>query len=368
MGDHKYVQVYEQLVGEMADGVYGPGDPLPPEPMLAERFGIARGTIRQALDRMERRGLIRRVRGRGTFVRDDAPVQLRRGLDAVALLVPEQAGFYPSLMDGFEQASAASRNQVIVVNTRNNAHVQGDAILQLIDKQVAGVVIVPVLAESMTPAYQVRQLQRHQIPVVLCHRGVLGTRAPVLALRGREIGRRAGEELARLGHRRVAFVAMLRTPMAESYEAGLRAALVEAGGGLPDRWAIYSQASGLDDPARLERAVEAVIARLLDGDGDARPSAIFSPFDAVAEVIYVQLLRRGLSAPEDVSLVSFGGVVRLGPTQHRLAVVTVDEGAIGRQAAQLLDEMRSGARPIDSDERIDVPFEFHAGQTLGPAS
>ena len=34
------------------------------------------------------------------------------------------------------------RNQVIVVSTKNEAYRQGDAILQLIDKQVAGVAIV----------------------------------------------------------------------------------------------------------------------------------------------------------------------------------------------------------------------------------
>ena len=56
---------------------------------------------------------------------------------------------------------------------------------------------------------------------------------------------------------------------------------------------------------------------------------------------------------------------RLGPMQHRLSAVTVDENEIGGLAARLLDEMRSGSRAIESDERFEIALSFHEGQTLG---
>jgi GntR family transcriptional regulator, arabinose operon transcriptional repressor len=368
-GVPKYEQLYDRLMAEVASGRLRPGDMLPAESEIAEQLNVARSTVRQALAQMERNGLLRRVRGKGTFIREDATGQLpRSGLDVLALVMPEQSGFYPLLMSGFEEAAAAtSRTQIIVVGTRNDAYRQGDAILQLIDKQVAGVAIVPVMSQPSTPAYQVRQLQKNNIPVVLCHRGVEGVRAPVLALGGRDIGRLAGEAMIRRGHRRIAFVSALRSPMAESYEAGLRAALEAVGGSLPSDHAVYIGADGYLNHEEYERLMDAALGGLTSRPASGRPTAIFTGFDAVAELIYLQLMRRGFSVPGDISLVSFGGATRLGPMQHRLAAVTVDEAMVGRLAADLLVEMRTGRRPIESDERIELEFGFHAGRTLGQA-
>lgn len=47
---------------------YRPGDALPAEPVLAERFGVNRHTVRRAVDVLIEAGLLERRHGRGTFV------------------------------------------------------------------------------------------------------------------------------------------------------------------------------------------------------------------------------------------------------------------------------------------------------------
>jgi len=69
---HTGVPVYRQLQGlvreNIASGVWKVGQAIPSEQALVQQYGIARMTVRQALDGLIREGLLRRERGRGTFV------------------------------------------------------------------------------------------------------------------------------------------------------------------------------------------------------------------------------------------------------------------------------------------------------------
>ena len=83
----KHVQVRE-YVRSLVEGLQ-PGDPAPSERELVTRFGVARMTVRQAMDALVGEGLLERMPGKGTFVarprrRADRPLSyseemLRRG-------------------------------------------------------------------------------------------------------------------------------------------------------------------------------------------------------------------------------------------------------------------------------------------------
>lgn len=63
-----YVQTEEVLTRRIAEGTWAPGALIPPEPELAQELGVSPGTLRKALAALERRRLIERRQGRGTFV------------------------------------------------------------------------------------------------------------------------------------------------------------------------------------------------------------------------------------------------------------------------------------------------------------
>ncbi|WP_374630705.1 phosphonate metabolism transcriptional regulator PhnF [Ferrovibrio sp.] len=64
-------QVASRLEREIRAGEIGPGERLPTEKLLSERFGVNRHTVRQAMARLGQLGLIRIEQGRGMFVADN---------------------------------------------------------------------------------------------------------------------------------------------------------------------------------------------------------------------------------------------------------------------------------------------------------
>jgi GntR family transcriptional regulator len=63
-----YANVEEAIATEIAQGEYRPGDQLPTEDALLERFQVSRITVRRAIQNLVNRGLLEIRRGLGTFV------------------------------------------------------------------------------------------------------------------------------------------------------------------------------------------------------------------------------------------------------------------------------------------------------------
>ena len=107
------------------------GDRLPPEITLAEHLGVGRSTIREALNRWEGLGLIKRKRGAGTFL---------------AARVPSSKGLVPTKI-----------------------RLEGEALLRLLDvRRALENAVVRKAAENATPEQreEIAQLCRKLLRVV----------------------------------------------------------------------------------------------------------------------------------------------------------------------------------------------------------
>lgn len=63
-----YKEVEREIMQCLARGEWKPGDRLPSEPELAERFGVAVFTIRAGIQKLVESGVLLRRQGKGTFV------------------------------------------------------------------------------------------------------------------------------------------------------------------------------------------------------------------------------------------------------------------------------------------------------------
>jgi GntR family transcriptional regulator len=71
----KSVQTSEMLIREIVSGRLADGTRLPPEREMADELGIAIGTLRKALAKLEEKGLLERVQGSGNYVRAKTDVE-----------------------------------------------------------------------------------------------------------------------------------------------------------------------------------------------------------------------------------------------------------------------------------------------------
>lgn len=64
-------QIAEELSRDISSGGFKPGEKMPTEAALSQRFQVNRHTVRRAIGDLASRGLVRVEQGRGTFVAED---------------------------------------------------------------------------------------------------------------------------------------------------------------------------------------------------------------------------------------------------------------------------------------------------------
>ena len=64
----KSKDIYAELLSQVEQGTWKPGDKLPTERELSERYGVSRPTVSRVLDQLRDLGLIERIVGSGTYL------------------------------------------------------------------------------------------------------------------------------------------------------------------------------------------------------------------------------------------------------------------------------------------------------------
>lgn len=62
-----YVRIAEELEAAVLKGEYEPGERLPSGHIFADRYGVNRHTVERAIDHLQNKGLVYRVRGHGAY-------------------------------------------------------------------------------------------------------------------------------------------------------------------------------------------------------------------------------------------------------------------------------------------------------------
>ncbi len=238
----KYQQVLDVLSSDIRAGKYRAGDRFPSEAALVQRFGTSRITIGRALRELSQQGLVDRVAGSGTFVREG------RADDGLlfGLLIPDlgRTEIFEPICQGIAGAPHSGRHALIWANMEAAEGDLGRRALELcgqyVERRVAGVFFAPLEGTADAAGTNLAiasRLEQAGIPIVLLDRCILPyprrSAHDLVGIDNRRSAYLATEHLLDLGARRVSFVAFSRSaPTVDARIAGYREALLARGASL----------------------------------------------------------------------------------------------------------------------------------------
>jgi GntR family transcriptional repressor for pyruvate dehydrogenase complex len=126
----KPLQVANQLVEAIKEGDFEKGDRLPTEQELAERTGVSRASVREALSALRLGGLIRTEVGKGTFVEHVPEVDDLR--DRILNILVDN----PKPLE-LQEARSAFEVGVVEIATRKFSQEDDKRMAQVLDKMKA---------------------------------------------------------------------------------------------------------------------------------------------------------------------------------------------------------------------------------------
>lgn len=68
VADYLFEEIADQVVEQINSGAFAVGDKLPSERVMAERFGVSRNVIREAIRGLEEKGFVQVQAGRGAYI------------------------------------------------------------------------------------------------------------------------------------------------------------------------------------------------------------------------------------------------------------------------------------------------------------
>ncbi len=334
-----YRQIIDDLLILLRSGQYSPGDRLPGERELSERYQVNKNTVVRALQELERRGWIERRRGAGTFAAA-GPAERRTG--TVGLLVNAiHSPFYGRLIESCEQALAAHGQHLLVCNTLGRFELeqrQAEALLR--EEKVDGLIVCSVdLDRNRQEAGFLNRLALEDCPLVVLLPQKPLPEVPCLTVDFADAAWQATRHLLALGHRRIGLVLTERREEQTIRERrlGYERALREAGLA-PDPELILHIRGAVEEFGR-DAADQAVAL--------ASPATAFL---AVNDEVAIGMMRRlrqlGREIPEDLALVGIDDSQWSDREDLRLSTVALPYAELARLA---IERVLRGQKPVSGN-------------------
>jgi GntR family transcriptional regulator of arabinose operon len=356
----KYQRIYLELREALAVGTYSPGDKLPGENDLADRFGASRPTIRRALAQLESEGFVDRRMGSGTVV---ANRQDRKAF-VFGLLIPElgMTEIFEPICQGISQAHLGGQHDLLwgpTFSQGGSREAQAEQLCRYyIERKVSGVFFAPIELLAGGDAINLsiaRAFDEARIPIVLLDRDIClypeRSKYDLVGIDNRRAGYVLTEHLLLSGSHRVAFFAQpFSAHTVDARMAGYREAIhTHLGSTAPDL-AHWVQPADIEDVREFLHRFQ--------------PDAIACANDYTAAQLLTTLNTLGVQVPSQVRVAGIDDVKYARLLQSPLT--TIHQPCVEIGSTALLAMMDRIAHPDSPSREFLVDFQLVIRESTAP--
>jgi DNA-binding LacI/PurR family transcriptional regulator len=358
-----YQQIYDKLIEDVNEGRLKPGDRLPSENELSQRFDVSRITSKRALEMLSNEGRVERVPGKGTFLSEAgmqasgiaAPVSARVKL--IGLVIPQFGDeFGATLTRSIEANCRELGYQVVLCLTYESQKLEEEAIEKLLALGVSGILILPVHGEFYNPI--ILRLVLNKFPLVFVDRRLRGLEASAVSSDNIAAAKAATDYLLDKGHRVLGFVSrqIANSSTLEDRLEGFCRSHIEHGVSIDKSSQILERS--LDLEMNIEGQTEAEVQADLVGirgllENNPDITAVFAAEYSFAVATQKAMAELG----KNLDIVCFDEPNRPRRLlQKEIAYVQQPELQIGREAVRILRELIDGTKSDIEDVRLEASF------------
>jgi len=304
-----YERLKQSLKAQIAAKTLGPGDRVPSERNLVERYGVSRITVKKAVADLVLEGVLEHLPGRrGSFVRRLSFPGSRPGIIAVAI-DDVRNSFGAQMLRGIEDFLWDRRIHTLICNADRDFSKVEEYFLSFPLSGISGVILAPVIDHGYREKNRrlVGVLERQGIPYALIDRYIPGLLANYAVANHEESSRVFTRHLLDRG-RRVLLVRGLECTSMDDRVQGYRNAHDELGLDIDERLIVTVNDNLLGsraDPEQLQRIEDGL---LQAGSFDC----VFALNDGLLKATLAAMPRVGID-PSSILVVTHSGTDQ-GPT------------------------------------------------------
>ena len=326
-----YCQLEEEILHQIESGEIKPGDKLPSESEMMQKYNIGRPTVRMALSQLVNKGYLEKKHGMGTFCKTAKLASEALNIDVI--LDMGDTYFIPYYMRSISEVLTKHQCNFIVSDSKNSSEEICRLLKNILQKGTSGVILQPSHNnEKVTPELEeCFQMYRNAgVPCLMIDSAYNVPDASYLMLDEYHGGQMAAQYLQSLNHMNV-----LAVYMPEYKDSILRL------NGFCDAYVSARKEKPILLPYNADTFEEALLAVL----EEQKPTAVFCYNDEVA-VDCVRILRaHNIRIPEDVSVMGFDDSVLATSCRPPLTTIVHPKQELGKMAAKVLLELIHKKRP-----------------------